>query len=101
MVLGTCSDGSVVIVHATPPVVQISGSVASDGTYNSQAVTLAKSYMKKYYPDAASKYNLSTADKSYLNGISRFRWSPSVLKDPDGFRNMTASQILKVLFGEA
>ena len=49
VVLGMCSDGSLVIVHATPPVVQISGTVNTAGSTNSEAVKLANAYMKKYY----------------------------------------------------
>lgn len=49
MVIGMCSDGSVVIVHATPPVIQISGTVTPSGSKNSEAVQLAQAYMKKYF----------------------------------------------------
>ena len=99
VVLGICSDGSLVIVHATPPVVQISGTVNTAGSTNSEAVKLAKAYMKKYYSDAAGKYNLCIASKAYVNNVDRFHWSSSSMRDPDGLRNMTAAQVLEKLIG--
>ena len=99
VVLGMCSDGSLVIVHATPPVVQISGTVNTAGSTNSEAVKLAKAYMKKYYSDAAGKYNLCIESKAYVNNVDRFHWSSSSMRDPDGLRNMTAAQVLEKLIG--
>ena len=99
VVLGMCSDGSLVIVHATPPVVQISGTVNTAGSTNSEAVKLASAYMKKYYSDAAGKYNLCIASKAYVNNVDRFQWSSSSMRDPDGLRNMTAAQVLEKLIG--
>ena len=99
VVLGMCSDGSLVIVHATPPVVQISGTVNTAGSTNSEAVKLANAYMKKYYSDAAGKYNLCIASKAYVNNVDRFHWSSSSMRDPDGLRNMTAAQVLEKLIG--
>ena len=49
MVIGMCSDGSVVIVHATPPVIQIGGTVTPSGSNNSEAVQLAQAYMKNIF----------------------------------------------------
>ena len=99
VVLGMCSDGSLVIVHATPPVVQISGTVNTAGSTNSEAVKLASAYMKKYYSDAAGKYNLCIASKAYVNNVDRFQWSSGSMRDPDGLRNMTAAQVLEKLIG--
>ena len=99
MVIGMCSDGSVVIVHATPPVIQISGTVTPSGSKNSEAVQLAQAYMKKYFSDAANKFNLCIASKGYLNGVRRFQWYSSKLTDPDGLRNMSAEQVLAKIIG--
>lgn len=78
-------------------VVQISGTVNTAGSTNSEAVKLAKAYMKKYYSDAAGKYNLCIASKAYVNNVDRFHWSSSSMRDPDGLRNMTAAQVLEKL----
>lgn len=99
MVIGMCSDGSVVIVHATPPMIQISGTVTPSGSNNSEAVQLAQAYMKKYFSDAANKFNLCIASKGYLNGVRRFQWYSSKLTDPDGLRNMSAEQVLAKIIG--
>jgi len=109
IVIGTCSDGSVVIVHCTPQAgVQLAGTVTKSGKDNSQAIKLAKAYMKKYYGKFTSKFSLSsTVPLQYLKGtnlkgINRFRWDVSgkkVMTDPNGYANMTADKILKDLFG--
>lgn len=105
LVVGQCDDGSVVIIHATPPVVQISGTVTPDGKTNSQAVALADKYMKQYYPDTVKKYNLSIGSKAYLygtglNGVNRFQWNTAsgVVKDPEGYLKMKPEQILNDLY---
>ena len=100
IVIGQCSDGSAVIMHATPPYVQISGTVSSSGSTNSEAIQLAKQYMSKYYPVGYERYGDRIASKSYMTGVNHFTWSSSVLADPDGYRNMTPAQILADLFGE-
>lgn len=100
IVIGQCSDGSAVIMHATPPYVQISGTVSSSGSTNSEAIQLAKQYMSKYYPVGYERYGNRIASKSYMTGVNHFTWSSSVLADPDGYRNMTSAQILADLFGE-
>ncbi len=100
IVIGQCSDGSAVIMHATPPYVQISGTVSSSGSTNSEAIQLAKQYMSKYYPVGYERYGNRIASKSYMTGVNHFTWSSSVLADPDGYRNMTPAQILADLFGE-
>lgn len=99
MVIGMCSDGSVVIVHATPPVIQISGTVTPSGSNNSEAVQLAQAYMKKYFSDAANKFNLCIASSAYLNNVKRFQWYSNKLTDPDGLRNLSAEQVLAKIIG--
>lgn len=101
LVLGQCSDGSVVIVHSTPPCVQIAGSPTPSGNYSSQAVTLAKKYMKKYYGSTVNKFNLgSTTGLNVLTACNTMQWNSKTLSDPDGYRNKSAATILKDLFGE-
>lgn len=99
IVLGMCSDESVVIVHATPPMLQISGTVDKNGNANSEAVKLAKAYMNKYYPGVCSRYNLSICGNKYLKNVDRFQWSSSKLSDPAGLRDMSAEEVLNTLIG--
>lgn len=100
MVLGQCKDGSVVLLHSSPPGVQISGTATRNGNRNSQAVALAKKYMKKYYPAWYKKYPDCSKGSSYLTQSSRMRWDlsgKSIMSDPDGYRKMSAEQILRDL----
>lgn len=104
IVLGQCKDGSVVLVHASPSGVQISGTVSKKGKQNSQAYKLAKKYMKKYYPAWTKKYPVLCKNNSYLTHYSQMRWKTEgedvVLSDPDEYQNMSAKEVLKDLFGE-
>ncbi|MBQ6384938.1 MAG: RICIN domain-containing protein [Lachnospiraceae bacterium] len=92
--LGQCSDGSVLLVHSSPRGVQISGSTG-------KAATLAKKYMKKYFPEWP--YEARTVTTSYLSYVAKARWktsgSGSILKDPDGVQKMSAEQVMKFLLG--
>ena len=103
IVIGTCSDGSIVVVHASPPGVQINGTVNSKGQKNSQAKKLADSYMKKYYPSWYAKYPPKTLELSYLKKYDQMRWNigkNGVLQDDENLAGMNAAQVLKVIFDE-
>ncbi len=102
--LGTCPDGSVVILHSTPNTtggagVQLS---AIGENKNCQAYALAKSYMQRFYPAWAERYGdqvLCLSPAAYAP-TAHFRWSlPGTLTDPDGFAAMTPAQVLENLFG--
>lgn len=102
IVLGQCKDGSVVLVHASPSGVQISGTVNTKGKQNSTAYKLAKQYMEKYYPEWTKKYPVLCKNNSYLTHYSQMRWTTEgedvILSDPDGYQNMSAKKILEDLF---
>lgn len=103
MVVGPCSDGSVVFVHSSPPGVHICGTVTPDGNKQSKAAALAKSYMKKYYPEYDKKYSHHgyVRSRDYLTQYTQLRWNTEgTMKDPDCYTKMTAEQVLKNLFGE-
>lgn len=100
IVLGQCSDGSLVIVHATPPCVQIAGTPTPNGSYTSEAIALAQQYMRTYYGGTVSKFGLkSSTGSQYIKGCNIMRWNSNTLSDPDGYREMSADQILADLFG--
>ena len=93
MVLGQCADKSVVILHCTPNAgVQISGTPTPNGTYGSQAIKLAETYMAKY--PGVSKYDYHESSGNYIRNGAYFRWNRSTLSDPDGYLKKTANQIL-------
>ncbi len=96
--IGQCSDGSVLLLHSSPPGVQLTGTYTPNGNKNSEAIKLATQYMKKYYPDWYKKYPDSSRNTSYLTHYDKFEWTS--LSDPDGYKNMTPAQILKDIFGE-
>ena len=97
MVLGQCADKSVVILHCTPNAgVQISGTPTPNGTYGSQAIKLAETYMAKY--PGVSKYDYHESSGNYIRNGAYFRWNRSTLSDPDGYLKKTANQILADLF---
>ena len=102
IVIGGCSDGSVVLVHSSPKGVMINGTVSSAGKVKSKAWKLARKYMKKYYPEWYKKFPDVSRGRQSLTGYSRMRWhlgtKNSVMSDPDGLRKMNASQVLKVIF---
>ncbi|MDO4522904.1 MAG: hypothetical protein Q4B57_07145 [Eubacteriales bacterium] len=101
IVVGECADGSVVLMHSSPPGVQISGTATPRGKANSQAVRLARKYMKKYFPKWYKKYPENARGVGYLRDYHRMRWDLSgktIMTDPDGYRNMSAKQVLKDLF---
>lgn len=99
--LGTCSDGSVVLLHSSTPGVQIAGTVTPTGSKNSEAIQLATKYMSTYYPQWYSKFKNVTCDISYLNSYGQMTWDvtgKAALSDPDGFINMTPAEILAKLY---
>ena len=102
IVVGQCGDGSVVLLHASPPSVSLSGTADRNKNDDSQAVRLAKAYMEKYFPTEAARYaNYARVGKEnygYLTDFSEIRWRPAVLADPDGYRTMTAAEVLQDLF---
>ncbi|MGN0316715.1 MAG: hypothetical protein ACI4E1_02155 [Lachnospira sp.] len=97
MVLGECSDGSVVLIHSSPPGVRIAGTLLKNGD-SSMAVELAEKYMKKYYPDWYEKYPGCTAESNYITDVIQFRFT--ALKDDEGIRRMDAREVLKFIYDE-
>mgnify|MGYP001052572545 CR=1 FL=1 len=98
IVIGQCSDGSVVVIHATPPYIQLGGTVSSTGSINSEAIELANEYMKMYYPVAYERYGVKVLDRSYLTGVNHFTWRSSILSDSEGYRRKKPAEILNDLF---
>lgn len=104
MVVGSCFDGSVVLLHSSPSGVQLNGTVTPKGKKNSEAVKLATHYMKKYYREWYRRFPRMERGSSYLSHYGQMRWKTTgkgiVLSDPDGYQNMNAGEILADLFGE-
>ena len=95
--VGQCADGSVLFLHASPPGVMFSGTKMPDGS-ESQATGLAERIMRDYYPNWYARFPESARPHSYLTESSAMRWSADVLPDDEGLRNMTAEEIVEMLF---
>ena len=91
--LGMCGDGSVVMLHASPPGVMLSGTAG-------QAAALAEKYMQKYYPLWYARYPESSRDSSYLKRSAQLRWYRSVLTDPERLTDKCADEVLEFLFAK-
>ncbi len=113
MGIGECSDGSRVLVHSSPPCVQITGTAApkdigkefpegEEPVYDSEAIRLADYYMSKYWPELNSKYPKHSRGTSYLTDYDQMVWGvPSkTMSDPEGYQAMDAYHVLKDLFND-
>ncbi len=99
IVLGACADGSILLLHASPPGVMLSGTVTPSGEPQSNAVSLAEYYLKTYYPAWYEKFPACGRDLSYLNEYDQLRWDlGGVLKDPEGYRLLPPPLLLADLF---
>ena len=99
--LGTCEDGSVLLVHSSPPGVSLCGTQAPKSMQSSRydetskAIDLAKEYMEKCHSDWQEMYPNRTVSDSYLENVSLFRWDKSKMKDADEFQNLSAEEIVQ------
>lgn len=98
--LGSCQDGSVLLVHSSPPGVSVCGTTlsTSQGTEKeSQAVKLATQYMKEQHPKWQEKYPNREVSPSYLKDVTVFRWTKSVMSDAQEYQKKSAEEILEIL----
>ena len=112
--LGTCEDGSVVILHSTPSLSrtgQPGGGVQISAVGNSEsceAMQLADRYMSEHYPEWYARYPaVLRSPESYflfqkeVSGV--FSWDTDqrrFLTDPDGLQQMRPDRVLEILFSE-
>lgn len=95
--LGTCSDGSVLLVHSSPPGVRICGTELPGG-YDSRAIELAKEIMSTHYESWYNRYPDCSVNAGYLTGAVRMRWDTSVLPDENDIQNASGEQVAEYLF---
>ena len=111
--LGTCDDGSVVIIHSTPSMsrqeqpgggVQISA-VGYDE--NCEAYALANKYMSELYPEWYERYPIYLCDPDRYftfegEDAGRFSWETDNggegLNDPDRIQSKKPKEVLSFLF---
>ncbi len=99
MALGSCEDGSVVLVHASPPGVSLAGTLLSDGG-RSEAVALAEQYMSTYFPEWYARFPDCSKKNSYLVQSAAMRWNRETLSDEEGLTEMDAAAVLRRIFEE-
>ncbi len=91
--LGTCTDGSVLLVHASPPGVSVCGTALEDGS-ESIAVKLATEYMRKHHPEWQEKYPNRTVAHAYLENVSLMRWNHKTMSDAKELQLFSAEELL-------
>ncbi len=97
IVVGMCEDGSVLFLHSSPPGVMFSGTKLANGS-KSQAVLLAEQIMKEHYPNWYARYPEVAREHNYLTTSSAMRWGRNVLSDDENICNMSAEEIVALLF---
>lgn len=113
--LGTCEDGSVVIVHSTNGFVSRTGqpgggvAIGAIGTSTDcEAYRLAERYMRKYFPQWDERYTVALSNpETYFNlegdVAGWFSWNPESaegLTDEEHVQDMTPAEVLRLCFGE-
>jgi hypothetical protein len=112
MCVGTCGDGSILIVHSTPSPSRdgfegggVQLSAIGMGT-DCEAYVLADRYMKEHCPEWAERYEVQLKSLSVYMDLSHekagiFTWdtgSEDGLEDPEGIRDMSPEEILELIF---
>ncbi len=97
--LGMCADGSVLLLHASPPGVLLCGTRLANGE-ESLAVELAKQCMSICYPEWYAKYPDCARDYFYLTDSAQMRWNRETLDDEEGVLDMDAEELSELLFTE-
>ncbi len=97
MVVGPCSDGSVVFLHSTPPGVSLAGTLLEDGS-ESEASKLAEEYIRTSYPDWYANYPEYGKDYTYLTTSASMSWNRETLSDEAGLTKMSAEEVLQWMF---
>lgn len=97
MCLGTCSDGSVLLIHSSPPGVRICGTKLPGGG-KSEAVVLATDIMREHFKDWYERYPDCEVSDSYLTASVRMRWDTSILSDENHIQDMSGEQVAEYLF---
>ena len=111
--VGTCEDGSILILHSTPApsrTGQPGGGPelsAIGENENCEAYRLADQYMSEYFPEWYERYPIALKDYDQYTAVEgeyagKFSFSLNgengVLSDPEGYSDMTPEEILKDLF---
>lgn len=97
MVIGSCSDGSIVLVHSSPNGVQVSGTVTAEECWESEAIGIAKEYMARHHPNWRRRFPDCERGIEYLNKYDQMRFDLTgscLLSDPEGYAKRPPGEIL-------
>ena len=98
--LGTCEDGSIVLLHSSPQAgVQISGTCApKDAGRESLAWATADAAMRNAFPRCHALFGTKLCGEIYHTGVV-FRWdlTNGPLTDPEGLTKLPPDKLLKYL----
>lgn len=94
--LGTCADGSVLLVHSSPPGVSVCGTQLN-GEESSIAIELATEFMTKHYPNWQEKYPQRGVSSEYLENISVMRWNSVTMTDAKKMQGLSGEEIIEIL----
>jgi len=94
--LGTCEDGSVLLVHSSPPGVRLCGTLKAGK--DSDAVKLAEELMREHAPDWYQRFPDCSVAETYLTASGQMRWKEETMPDCAGIQSMTAEEIADFLF---
>ncbi len=92
--IGECPDKSVVLLHASPPGVMVSGTKTPENK-NSLAISFAQEFMHSYFPDWLSRYPDVSRGAEYLYDYNRFRFYNVLVPDPDDFTLLDPEDVLR------
>lgn len=91
--LSQCPDGSLLLLHSSPPAPMISATPTPTGD-PSVAESLAKAFMQTAFPAHYDLHPQIGRPVSYLTDYNLFRFYPHILKDPDNYAQKSPFQIL-------
>jgi hypothetical protein len=92
--LGTCEDGSVLLVHSSPPGVRLCGTRLPNGE-KSDAIRLAEQYMQEHYPEWYAKYPACDVSYNYLTKSKVFRWNEETVTDQENVARMSPREVME------
>lgn len=102
--LGTCTDGSVLLVHSSPPGVSVCGTearnVGADAQEESIAVQLATEFMTNYFSGWQERYPNRVVGNHYLENTTVMRWNRETMRDAADIQNRSGEEIIKFLMNQ-
>lgn len=94
--LGTCEDGSVLLIHSSPPGVRLCGTTIKGKA--SDATKLAEDLMKTHYPAWHDRFPDCSVTADYLSTASQMRWNEDTMPDAKSIQALSAEEIAAMLF---